>query len=163
MELISQIKAMRSFIKDTHWMARRYADGRSTYAPSMFNEALLWLKKAGLGDLVEKVGCDPEYARDGMYGEWNPERRVFKGVPPEEKDMMHHIHAAAAERDKKNLPRWVNKKTGKVYHVITMAENATNGPQEGEKMVVYFDELRVFVREEKEFFEKFQKEESADA
>lgn len=163
MKITSQLDAMSFFIKETHWMARRYADGRCTYAPGMFNDALLGLKKAGLEHLVEKVGCDPEYASDGMYGEWDPETRMFRGRPPEEKDMMHHIHAAAAEHDKKKLPRWVNKKTGKVYHVITMATNATNGPQEGEQMVVYFDEQMVFVREKKEFHEKFYREENTDA
>ena len=28
---------LRRIICDIHWMARRYATGRSSYAPSMFN------------------------------------------------------------------------------------------------------------------------------
>jgi len=30
----------RQIVRDIHWMARRYASGRHTYAPSMFNEAI---------------------------------------------------------------------------------------------------------------------------
>lgn len=34
-------------INEILWMARRYADGRLTYAPSMFNDAYDSLKKMG--------------------------------------------------------------------------------------------------------------------
>ena len=34
-------------IKDIVWMARRYADGRKTYAPSMFNDAYDALRSQG--------------------------------------------------------------------------------------------------------------------
>jgi hypothetical protein len=30
----------RQIVRDIHWMARRYASGRHTYAPSMFNDAI---------------------------------------------------------------------------------------------------------------------------
>lgn len=33
-------KQLESIILDTHWMARRYADGRKSYAPDMFNRAM---------------------------------------------------------------------------------------------------------------------------
>ena len=39
---------LRQIIIDTIWMARRYADGRFTYAPSMVNDALDMCKEMGL-------------------------------------------------------------------------------------------------------------------
>jgi len=43
-----------------HWMARRYADMRSSYAPSMFNEHVRKLRALGFGLK------HPLFARDGM-------------------------------------------------------------------------------------------------
>lgn len=37
------------------WMARRYADGRYTYAPDMFNDAYDELKNIFGDDLVDRV------------------------------------------------------------------------------------------------------------
>ena len=31
---------LRRIINEIHWMARRYATGRKTYAPSMYNDAI---------------------------------------------------------------------------------------------------------------------------
>ena len=38
---------LRSIVQDTLWMARRYADGRATYAVGMVNDAI---------DKADKVG-----------------------------------------------------------------------------------------------------------
>lgn len=43
-----------------HWMARRYADGRSSYSPGLFNDITRKLLAAG----VELK--TPHFARDGM-------------------------------------------------------------------------------------------------
>lgn len=54
----------RQIVRDIHWMAQRYADGRSTYAPGMFNDAI---KKAVDGGwLTEPADGSGLYARDGM-------------------------------------------------------------------------------------------------
>ncbi len=45
---------LREICKDLHWMSRRYADGRSTYAPTMVNDAVDYLLKIG----VELNNCD---------------------------------------------------------------------------------------------------------
>lgn len=57
-------------IRDIIWMARRYADGRSTYAPSMFNDAYDVLRNE-LEDTIDKavdavVPTFP-YAQDGQF------------------------------------------------------------------------------------------------
>jgi hypothetical protein len=49
-----------------------------------------------------------------------------------------------------------NKKTGKFYIKHDTVTNATN-EQEGQRMVFYMDEdYNYFVREEQEFYEKFE-------
>lgn len=48
-----------------------------------------------------------------------------------------------------------NKKTGKEYKVLFTAINCTNA-QDGQEMVVYLGEGKIFVREINEFFEKFE-------
>ena len=164
MKTNTRIDALMNFARQTWWMARRYADGRATYAPGMFNEALDTVRKAGLENLFDSPPDGTPYASDGMYGAWDPDRMTFRGEPTKTQDGSGwHITIAEKERDKAGLARWRSKKTGKLYHVITMAENATNGPQEGERMVVYFDELRVYVREIEEFNQKFEREENTNA
>jgi len=65
---------LKDIIRQTLWMARRYADGRSTYAPAMVNECIMKANKLG----IELDGpIEPEFAKDGMFGEWNPETRGF--------------------------------------------------------------------------------------
>jgi len=61
------IKALRDII----WMARRYAEDRATYAPSMFNDAYDALRHV-YGDEIEPKEADPSvrnfpYATDKMY------------------------------------------------------------------------------------------------
>lgn len=58
-------------LMDLLWMARRYADGRSTYVPSVFNEIYEKL----LHSYPELINSEREdgtldyfpYAQDGMY------------------------------------------------------------------------------------------------
>jgi hypothetical protein len=64
-ELEAENGRLRFIVRDLHWMARRYADGRSTYAPGLFNEhtqALLDMNVA-----LDGGGSDKTiWARDGM-------------------------------------------------------------------------------------------------
>ena len=53
-----QLDAARRFIRDTFWMARRYANGRSTYAPGMYNDALAAVIEAGVITLDELQSDD---------------------------------------------------------------------------------------------------------
>jgi hypothetical protein len=58
-------KKLESIIIDLYWMARRYADGRMSYAPSMCNDAIRLAIKLGvpIGDDSSIGGM---FARDGM-------------------------------------------------------------------------------------------------
>ena len=58
---------LRRIICDIHWMARRYATGRKSYAPSMFNDAL---------KVAIDLGCDikPDPAdSDKIYADYGPD------------------------------------------------------------------------------------------
>jgi len=55
---------LKKIISDIWWMARRYADGRSTYATGMFNNAIRQAEALGV-----ELNPKPEgtiFARDGM-------------------------------------------------------------------------------------------------
>lgn len=60
----SKIANLEYIIRETLWMARRYATGRSTFAPGTLNECVK-LSRDGAENTL--------YAADGMFGEWNPE------------------------------------------------------------------------------------------
>lgn len=82
-----KIKLTRA-IKDILWMARRYSEGRSTYAPEMFNDSYDIIRDI-LGEEVDKT-IDPSdiiknwpYATDGgvMVGndyQQLPKRKYIK-------------------------------------------------------------------------------------
>ena len=53
-------RPLEKIIYDLHWMARRYADERSSYAPGLLNQHVKAL--ISLGYILE----EPLYARDGM-------------------------------------------------------------------------------------------------
>ncbi len=71
--LKEQNNTLRKIIGEIWWMAQRYANGRSTYAPSMYNMAI---------DLAIKNGVTFEtndiYAEDGDFGKWIPEHQCFE-------------------------------------------------------------------------------------
>jgi len=53
----------RDIVRKIWWMARRYADGRNTFAPKMFNDAMMpaindWLMDSDNGDLYAKDPID---------------------------------------------------------------------------------------------------------
>jgi hypothetical protein len=57
-------RQLESIILDIYWMARRYADGRQSYAVGMYNDAIELAVKLGL-----PITCDPiagsYFAQDG--------------------------------------------------------------------------------------------------
>ena len=59
-------------IEDIHWMARRYADNRKTYAVAMVNDVVKWMLQNKL-----KVNNSDNiiWARDGMG-------RLYDGLSP---------------------------------------------------------------------------------
>lgn len=59
-------------VRETLWMAQRYADGRSSYSTAMFNEAL---EEAFRNGVIER-GSIP-WAKDGMFGEWDENLHKF--------------------------------------------------------------------------------------
>ena len=75
-QLEFQNQTLKSIITEIWWMARRYADGRSTYAPGLFNQVIDLALKNGvqIGDDQGKI-----YADDGQLGEWDPLTQGFKG------------------------------------------------------------------------------------
>lgn len=53
---------LQNEIRDLHWMARRYVDGRATYAVSLFNSITRTLIREGI--LLESTSKDPLFAKD---------------------------------------------------------------------------------------------------
>lgn len=71
-KLKEENEILKEIIKDTLWMAQRYADGRSTYAPHLLNIAVHKLDELGLAHLHvgDSANENRRFARDGMFGEW---------------------------------------------------------------------------------------------
>lgn len=61
---------LESIILDTHWMARRYAEDRRSYAPSMFNRAMDRALELGLPLKADTALGATYYANDGDLGVW---------------------------------------------------------------------------------------------
>ena len=57
------IVAFRRIVIDLHWMARRYADGRQSYAPGLFNEHTR--EAIRLGVELNPTADGTVWARDG--------------------------------------------------------------------------------------------------
>lgn len=78
-KLKEENEILKEIIKDTLWMAQRYADGRSTYAPYTLNMAVHKLDGLGLAHLYvgDSANENRRFARDGMFGEWCAVTRRF--------------------------------------------------------------------------------------
>lgn len=75
LECLNRLEALENIVSQTLWMARRYADNRSTYAPSIVNECI----DKALELEIDMSGPPEEiYARDGMFGSWNPQTKCFE-------------------------------------------------------------------------------------
>lgn len=58
-----KIKILEGIIQDIFWMARRYAEGRQSYAPGMYNDAII--KAMSLGMRFEMGNKDEDlFAND---------------------------------------------------------------------------------------------------
>jgi hypothetical protein len=55
----------RQIVRDIYWMARRYADGRLSYAPGMFNDAIRKAVEGGWLKPSTDFGKEGIYAREG--------------------------------------------------------------------------------------------------
>jgi hypothetical protein len=65
-----RIKKLEEMLIKVLWMARRYADGRCTYAPSDVNQVIDEALNMGLKIDKDPTLDDPMYARDGQLGQW---------------------------------------------------------------------------------------------
>ena len=72
--LRAENQQLRRVIYEIHWMARRYATGRSSYAPSMFNDAL----KVAI-DLGCDIKPDPSDS-DKIYADYGPDMIEHKAT-----------------------------------------------------------------------------------
>lgn len=66
---------LEAMLRQIWWMARRYADGRCTVAPSIVNEVYDNCQKMGI-DLGDDNG--EKYASDGNLGKWMPDKQTFE-------------------------------------------------------------------------------------
>ena len=74
-----RIQALEYIVRETLWMARRYAHNRRTYAPSIVNECVdIANKQLNLNILPDTVDDIEMYARDGDLGKWNTEMQRFE-------------------------------------------------------------------------------------
>lgn len=62
-----EIEMLRSVIQDMWWMARRYVNGRKSYAVSMYNNAIKRAQDAGMIFSPDNDGLIE--AKDGMFDE----------------------------------------------------------------------------------------------
>ena len=66
-KICSRCSKLEKIILDIHWMARRYANLRRSYAPNMFNDAMEEALKLGLPLKEDTIENPPTiYAKDGM-------------------------------------------------------------------------------------------------
>lgn len=72
------VEKLRQIAADLHWMARRYADGRQTYATGMFNDATRELLRMG-------VHLSP--GADGTIWARDAGGRAYDHLTPEEAAM----------------------------------------------------------------------------
>lgn len=79
---------------DLHWMARRYADGRTSYATSLFNGHTRFLK--ALGFPLNPTGDETIWARDTMG-------RFFDGLTDDEAEMGRKPEKYVSPPDKDEL------------------------------------------------------------
>jgi hypothetical protein len=67
-----QIEKLIEIVRNFHWMARRYADGRMSYVTGLFNDHVRALQQMGVE--LNPTGDETVWAKDGMG-------RAFDGLP----------------------------------------------------------------------------------
>lgn len=56
---IQRINKLEKIIKDTFWMARRYAHGRHTYAPEMIRDSFNQIQELGNIPVAHDITIEP--------------------------------------------------------------------------------------------------------
>lgn len=89
-KLERRIEALTNIVVDFHWMGRRYADGRQSYATSLFNEHTRALLAMGVN--LNVTGDGTIWARDrdgrGCDGLTDEEARMGDGMPFNRRDYL---------------------------------------------------------------------------
>lgn len=94
MTLHARYEMLLAAFGDIWWMARRYADGRSTYAPKMFNDAMHRALEAGFSKPnsggSDGHGEEPIWAMDGGGAR-------YSGLSPEEVEEYNRFPGRAVK------------------------------------------------------------------
>lgn len=64
---MSKNKQLEKIIKDIFWMARRYAHGRHTYAPSIVRDSYIKLKEFGIDIPKDNTILPPDGVEFGGF------------------------------------------------------------------------------------------------
>lgn len=88
--LENDLFVLKNIVSDLHWMARRYADGRASYATSMFNDATRKLLRMG-------VRLNP--TTDGKLFADDRMGPAFSGITPEDLETERKYVEAQREKD----------------------------------------------------------------
>jgi hypothetical protein len=68
-DLIKENEELKEYLKDLWWMAKRYADGRRSYATTQLNVTVDRLRDMGV--ITEPDPIDKSYyAKDSDFGNW---------------------------------------------------------------------------------------------
>jgi hypothetical protein len=73
-----KIANLEHIIRETLWMARRYAHKRQTFAPTTVNECIELALKMGVEIAPDTVDGIELFADDGGLGKWLPEHHKFE-------------------------------------------------------------------------------------
>lgn len=76
-DLKTRIAQLEYIVRETMWMARRYADKRITFAPSTVNKCIDDALRLGVNIEYDRT-LEDFYAQDGMFGKWNKEKQKFE-------------------------------------------------------------------------------------
>lgn len=128
-------ETLRRIVRDLHWMARRYADGRRSYAASLLNEHVKALIALG----VELNGADgTAWARDGMGPKFcglTPEQYAAgKPIDEWQADARRAEFAAGLRRAAEMVASTVTSSQHNAYGLSAMLiEEADRAEQGGEE------------------------------
>lgn len=104
-----QIEKLLEIVTDFHWMARRYADGRMSYATSLFNDHTRVLQSMDIE--LNPTADGVLFAQDGMG-------RPFDGLTDDQARLaqinaadvqLAELFAHYQERQQILLPDWLQK------------------------------------------------------
>lgn len=77
--LKDRLSTLEGVVAEVLFMARRYANGRRTFAASTVNRAIDTCLEMGIKITEDQVDGIKMYAKDGDLGRWLPEQGKFKG------------------------------------------------------------------------------------